>query len=206
MSKKGKKMTWNDVTYRQFGQLQELLKIENDEEKLIQIVQLFFGEDVIDLPLNEFMLKTKELDFLDTPIPSNVPPKKVAINGKKYYLDCLLGNITTAQYVDYTNHSKTNDINKMLSVFFIPEGHKYNDGYDMEEVFNDINDLPVTVVNDTAFFLGKHYSTFMRIFQRYSIKQLKRANLPKEVKKNLIKVVENSVDLVLSPLSSNSVK
>ena len=117
----------------------------------------------------------------------------------------MLGNVTTAQYVDFTNYSKSNDISKMLSVFMIPEGHKYNDGYDMLQVINDINDLPVTVVNDAAFFFGRHFSVFMKTFQSYSIKQIKKTNMPKEVKKNLIKVVENSVDLALFPLSSNSV-
>ena len=81
-----------------------------------------------------------------------------------------------------------------------------NDGYDILEVMNDIKDLPVTVVYDTAFFFGKHYSEFMRIFQRYSIKDIERTNLPKEVKKKLIKVVKDSVNLVLYPLSSNFAK
>jgi hypothetical protein len=94
----------------------------------------------------------------------------------------------------------------MLSVFVIPADHKYNDGYDMLQVMNDINDLPIPVVSSIAFFFGRQFSTFMRIFQRYSIKQIKKTNLPKEAKENMIKVVQNSVDLALYPLSSNSAK
>ena len=199
-------MKWSDVKYYQFEKLQELLKIDNEEERLVEIAQLLLGEEVLDLPVAEFSKKVKELDFLKNEMPSGIPPKKITVNGRKYFLDCLLGNVTTAQYIDFTNHSKTNDICKMLSVFLIPEGHKYNDGYDMLEVMNDIKDLPVTVVYDTAFFFGKHYSEFMRIFQRYSIKDIKRTNLPKEAKKKLIKVVEDSVNLVLYPLSSNFAK
>lgn len=199
-------MKWSDVKYYQFEKLQELLKIDNEEERLIEIAQLLLGEEVLDLPVAEFSKKVKELDFLKNEMPSGIPPKKITVNGRKYFLDCLLGNVTTAQYIDFTNHSKTNDICKMLSVFLIPEGHKYNDGYDMLEVMNDIKDLPVTVVYDTAFFFGRHYSEFMRIFQRYSIKDIERTNLPKEAKKKLIKVVEDSVNLVLYPLSSNFAK
>ena len=193
-------MKWSDVKYYQFEKLQELLKIDNEEERLVEIAQLLLGEEVLDLPVAEFSKKVKELDFLKNEMPSGIPPKKITVNGRKYFLDCLLGNVTTAQYIDFTNHSKTNDICKMLSVFLIPEGHKYNDGYDILEVMNDIKDLPVTVVYDTAFFFGKHYSEFMRIFQRYSIKDIKRTNLPKEAKKKLIKVVEDSVNLILTPL------
>lgn len=199
-------MKWNDVKYYQFEKLQELLKIDNDEERMIEVAQLLLGEEVLNLPVAEFAKKVKELDFLQSEMPSGIPPKKITINGRKYFLDCLLGNVSTAQYIDFTNHSKTNDICKMLSVFLIPEGHKYNDGYDILQVMNDIKDLPVTVVNDTAFFFGRHYNVFMRIFQSYSIKNIKKTNLPKEVKKNMIKVVKDSVDLALYPLSSNFAK
>lgn len=196
-------MKWKDIKLSQFNRLQEALKIENEEDRIIEVAQVLFGEDVLDLPISEFGKKIKEMDFLKEPIPSNVPPKKISINDRKYYLDCLLGNVSTAQYVDFTNHSKTGDMSKMLSVFVIPEGHKYNDGYDIVEVMNDINDMPITVVYDIAFFFGRHYSTFMRTFQSYSIKQIKKTELPKEVKKNLVKAVKDSVTLALYPLSSS---
>lgn len=193
-------MKWSDVKLYQFNKLQEILKINNDEERIIEIAELLLGEQVLDLPVAEFTKRVKELSFLQEPMPTHVPPKKVTVNGRNYYLDCLLGNVTTAQYVDFTNHAKTEDICKMLSVFLIPEGHKYNDGYDMLQVINDINDLPVTVVNDAAFFFGRHFSVFMETFQSYSVKQIQKTNLPKEVKEKMIKVVKDSVRLALLPL------
>lgn len=199
-------MKWSDVKLWQFNKLQELLKIENEEERLIEVAELLLGKNVLDLPISEFAKRIKELDFLKEEIPTNVPPKKITVNGRAYYIDCLLGNVSTAQYVDFTNHSKSEEISKMLSVFIIPEGHKYNDGYDMLEVIKDINDLSITVANDIAFFFGRHFSVFMKIFQSYSIKQIKKTNMPKKVKEKLIKVVKNSVALVLYPLSSNSAK
>lgn len=199
--KKDKEMNWYDVTLFQFTKLQELVKIEDEDERMISIAELILGNDVSDLPLSEFAKELKKLKFLNEPIPEVKLPKKIELNGRKYYVDCLLGNISTSQYVDFNNHSKTNDMSKMLSVFFIPEGHKYNDGYDMLEVFNDMNDLPIPVVQSASFFFGRQYSTFMKIFRRYSIKQIKKTNLPKEAKENMIKVVEKSVDLALYPLS-----
>lgn len=199
-------MKWSDVKLWQFNKLQELSKIENEEERMIEVAEVLLGENVLDLSVAEFAKKMKELNFLKEPIPSNVPPKKITINGVKYYIDCLLGNLTTAQYVDYTNHCKTMDMCKMLSVFVIPEGHKYNDGYNIMKVMKDIEEFPITVVNDMAFFFGKHYSVFMRTLQSYSEKQIKKTKMPKEIEKNLLKMVENSVDLALYPLSSNSVK
>ena len=207
MSKKDKKMTWYDVTYRQFQMLQELSVMEDENEIMLSIAELLLGEQVTDLPLSEFAKTVKQLDFLKDSLPEDVnPPKKVEVNGRKYYMDCLLGNVSTAQYIDYINHAKTNDVCKMMSVFLIPEGHKYNDGYDMEEVFNDIQDLPIPVINSTAFFFGRQFNAYMKIFRRYSVKQIKKTNLPKEMKEKLIKIVKDSSDLASFPTFLNSVK
>lgn len=194
------KLNWYNVNLNQFILLQDVFKIEDDTEKMISVAEIILGNDVTNLPLKEFNEQMKRLEFLKEEIPSVVPPKKFEINGKKYFMDCLLGNITTAQYVDFNNHSNTGDFAKMLSVFIIPEGHTYNDGYDMLEVINDIGMLPIPIANSTAFFFGRQFSVFMRIFQRYSAKQIKKTNLPKEVKENMIKIMKDSVNLITTTL------
>ena len=199
--KKEKNMTWYDVTLYQFNEIEKAANIEDDTERVFRLAEIIYGEDVTNLPLKEFNEKVKQMVFLKDKIPNKIPPKKIEVNGRKYFLDCLLGNITTAQYVDFTNQSKTGDLSKMLSVFVIPEEHKYNDGYDMLQVMDDINSLPIPIVNSIAFFFGRQFSVFMKIFQRYSIKQIKKTNIPKEAKENMIKAVEKSVDLALYPLS-----
>lgn len=194
------KLNWYNVNLNQFILLQDVFKIEDDTEKMISVAEIILGNDVTNLPLKEFNEQMKRLEFLKEEIPSVVPPKKFEINGKKYFMDCLLGNITTAQYLDFNNHSNTGDFAKMLSVFVIPEGHKYNDGYDMLEVINDIGMLPIPIANSTAFFFGRQFSIFMKIFQRYSAKQIKKTNLPKEVKENMIKIMKDSVNLITTTL------
>ena len=205
---KQNKLTWMDVTLHQFNLLQEAIKIEDETERVIRISEILLGDEVTNLPLKEFNEKVKELSFMKNELPVKNPPKKLEVNGRKYYMDCLLGNLSTAQYVDFRSYSNaTNpDIAKMLSVFIIPEGHKYNDGYDMLEVINDIQLLPIPIVNSTAFFFKRQSEKFIQIFQSYSIKRIKKLNLPKEIKKNMIKVVKESVDLVLSHSYLNSVK
>ena len=194
------KLNWYNVNLNQFILLQDTLKIEDDTEKMISVAEIILGNDITNLPLKEFNEQIKRLEFLKEEIPSVVPPKKFEINGKKYFIDCLLGDMTTAQYLDFNNHSNTGDFAKMLSVFIIPEGHKYNDGYDMLEVINDIGMLPIPIANSTAFFFGRQFSVFMKIFQRYSAKQIKKTNLPKEVKENMIKIMKDSVNLITTPL------
>ena len=198
--KRDNKLTWNDIRYWQFKKLQETLKDETNEEAMFDVAAVIYGDEVLDLPLGEFTEKVRNLAFLKDEIPTNIPPKKVTVNGKKYYIDCLLGNITTSQYIDFTNYSKTNDTCKMVSVFLIPEGHKYNDGYDMLEVFKDIEEMPITVVNDISFFLSRQFSVFIQIFQRYSIKSIRKLKMPKEIRKKMEEVVKKSVDMMLIPL------
>lgn len=200
------KINWYDITLLQFKKIQEAITVEDEQEKIIALMQAVFGDSIIDLPITEFNAKVKELDFLKAPIPDSVPPKKLEINGRKYYTDCLLGNITTAQYVDYVNHSKTGDLEKILSVFIIPDGHKYNDGYDMLQVMNDINDLSIVAANNISFFFVRQFHKFTQIFLSYSTKKIKKMKLPKETKKKLIETITTSMDLALSPLYLDSVK
>lgn len=195
-------MNWKDVTLGQFLELQQIMKMEDNTDKTLALAELFYGENVTSLPLPEFNKKMKELQFLETEVPTNHIVKKVTINGREYTIDGLLGHVSTAQYIDFTNYMKDpNNIDKVLSVFFIPKGHKYNDGYDMLQVINDMGSLPIDIAMSESFFFSRQYKKFIKIFQSSSIKKIKKTDLPKEVKKNLIKVVDNSVDLVLSPLS-----
>lgn len=198
---KNKNITWYDVTLYQFKMLQDVVGIEDETERIISIAEILLGKDITNLPLKEFNEQTKQLVFLNTDVPVSNPAKKLEVNGRKYYMDCLLGNVTTAQYVDFVNHSKTNDLAKMLSVFVIPEGHKYNDGYDMMEVMDDINSLPIPIVNSAAFFFGRQLQKFMEIFQRYSVRKIKKQKITKEQKKMMIGMVEKLTDSALYHLS-----
>jgi len=181
-NKKKPQLTWMNVTLSQFVRLKELMAIEDELEKVSAIAELFFGEEVTALPMNEFNEELKRLDFLKEPMPTNVPPKTFEINGRKYFVDCLAGNITTAQWIDFTNHLKSEKQANVLSAFIVPVGHKYNDGYDMEQVISDISDMPIPLANDIAFFFSKQLGTFMAIFQRYLKRMMKNKKTPTKLK------------------------
>lgn len=195
-------LTWNDITYRNLLDIREAANIEDENERVYAIMEAIFGEDVLDLPLKDFNEKCKELQFLQKEIPNDLHVKDIKVNGREYYFDGLLGKITTAQYIDFQNYQKNNDEQKVFSVFIIPKGHKYNDGYDMEQVFNDILDVPVPVLFSASFFFSRQFELFIRIFRRYSIKQMKKLGLPKEAMENLEKVVNLSTMMMLTPLES----
>ena len=188
-----KKNDWSKVTLKQFLELQDLLEIQDENERLFAIGQLFFGDSILDSSLSSFFQEMKSLSFLKEEIPVNHLVKSIKVNDREYRLDGVLGKITTSQYIDYTTYLKNNDIAKILSVFFIPKGHKYNDGgYELEEVMEDMLSLPMDVVNSTAFFFSRQFQKFIKIFQSYSIKRMKQTNLPSEKKKEIEKIINSA--------------
>lgn len=180
-------LTWYDITLEQYLKLAETVNIEDKTEQALAICELIFGGD---LTLQEFNEKMKELEFLNTEIPNPTPPKTLNINGRKYFTDCLLGNIKTSQYIDFMNYLKTNNIVGILSVFLIPEGHTYNDGYDLLRVMNDAKELQVPVAMGISFFFKRQLNKFTEIFQSYSIKKLKRLKVKKNLKEALVKIIQ----------------
>jgi len=183
MKEKDKTYSWNDISFRQFQEIKTVLDdIEDETDRSVRIAQIIYGDDVIQLPIQTFNQLCGGLSFLSTEVPHDITVKEVTVNGRQYYFDGLLGKITTAQYIDFQNYLKNNDEVKCFSVFMIPKGHKYNDGYDMLEVFEDIQDMPIPILYSASFFFNRQFATFIKIFQRYSMKQLKKLKLPKEVK------------------------
>ena len=195
-------LTWANITYRQLLDIREAANIEDENERVYAIMEAVYGEDVLNLPLKDFNEKCKELSFLQKAIPNDLHVKNIKVNGREYYFDGLLGKITTAQYIDFQNYLKNEDEQKTFSVFIIPKGHSYNDGYDMEQVFNDILDVPVPILFSASFFFIRQFELFIKIFRHYSIKQMKKTGLPKEVMENLEKVVNLSTTIMTTPLES----
>lgn len=191
-------MKWNDITLRKFNLLQEAITIEDETERMIAIAEAIFGKEVLELPVPEFQKKMSEAKFITNPITNSIPPKSVKVNGRSYFVDGLIGRITTAQYIDFQNHAKTNKLENMLSTFIIPEGHKYNDGYEMEQVMEDILDLPITIVNSLAFFFKRQLEESLRIFQRFLNKSLKKQKMPKETIEKLDKMLTDCNNLASS--------
>ena len=199
---KDKKLNWYDVTLAQFKELQTILEIEDELEKVVAMAELVLGDEVTNLPLQEFNEQIKRLEFLKSEIPTSVPPKHIEVKGKKYDVTSLLGNISTAQYIDFMKYAEDNDTAKMLSVFVVPEGHKYNDGYDIFEVIKDMEELPIPVANSITSFFTAQLARFIEIFRSSSIKKVKKSKtLSKEEKMRIIKLIQNSVDLVSYPIS-----
>ena len=167
----------------------ELKAIEKTGDELndnMNILSVLFGEDILSMPIVELKKLISKIDL--SPVKSKVKTKYI-INNKVYIIDTEM-NISTAQYIDYCNYKKDNDIVKMLSVFLIPEGHTYNDGYDIFEVIKDIEDMKWVDAEAIGFFFIKRFALFIKIFLNCLEAKMKK-NKMEEEEQNLINILHS---------------
>lgn len=199
--------TWKDITLRQFNKIQDLLQ-EIDEYTTLNIIDVLYDVDSANMPAMEVMNKyAHSLDFLMTTIPTNEKLKDVyIINQREYNSNINLTQMTTAQFVDYQNYAKENpvDISKCLSVFIIPKGHTYNDGYDLKQVQDDIKDLDMVTINTLAFFFKKLFVLLLEITLLCLTQDTKKMNIPTEKKEEILNQLKqiDLASLASSPTSS----
>ena len=199
--------TWKDITLRQFNKIQDLLQ-EIDEYTTLNIIDVLYDVDSANMPAMEVMNKyAHSLDFLMTTIPTNEKLKDVyIINQREYNSNINLTQMTTAQFVDYQNYAKENpvDISKCLSVFIIPKGHTYNDGYDLQQVQDDIKDLDMVTINTLAFFFKKLYILLLEITLLCLTQDTTQMNIPTQKKEEILNQLKqiDLASLASSPTSS----
>lgn len=176
---------WSDITLQQYYQIKELLTNE-DEYTVLNILDVLYGIDSASLPLSALSKYNNALDFLKDEIPTRDIQKKYNINGHVYESNCELTNVSTAQFIDYQNYLKEPKYEKLLSVFFIPENHQYNDGYSIKEVQDDILHMSMVDVQSIAFFIKKQLSLLLSLFQFYLTQSIQKMHLTKDQKQKLL--------------------
>lgn len=203
------KRDWKDITLREFYKIQDIMSVE-DEWTVYNLLDYIYKIDSTNMPITE--VTKYDISFLnDIDKYKDIKVQdKYTINGTTYEGFVDLTKITVAQFVDYQNYVKEKPMKyeNILSVFIIPEGHTYNDGYDLAKAKEDILDMPFVIVQKVAFFLTKQLEAFVQIFLYYSKEEVKKMKIPKEKKQILIEEMERvgTLLLELSPTSSNIAK
>ena len=180
-------MSWRDVSIKKYLQIQDIISDESltEEEKSIEIANIIYEQDITELSLPEYAQKLKGLAFVNKMPENEKLANSYTINGTKYRSSANIDSVQANQFIDFQNYAKKNDIIGCISCFFIPEGHKYNNGYDILKVKSDIGDLPITVANALAFFFKTQYVILLVLSQRYSLKLMKEIGMDKEKLKEM---------------------
>lgn len=137
----------------------------DEVDKQVKIIAILNGlteQEVLDLPLPTYTEYARATRFLSAPCDTG----KAGRIGSKYTIgEWILRpetdwqKLTAAQFIDFQQLSKDLEANTiaLLSVFLVPEGHKYNSGYDVAEVRQAIADhLSVQdAMEILGFFFGQ---------------------------------------------------
>ena len=188
---------WKDVTLGIFNRMNEISQLDDEMERAVELIALLSGmkvDDVLALPLDKFKAMMAETGWMSTPPDIEQPREEYTINGKQYVLTMNFHKLTTAQYIDFQSYSKDSDYSKMLSVFLVPKGKKYGEGYDALEVINDVSTMPVGEVLGLMGFFIILYRSWSQALLKYSSRILRKA-AKREKNQELMETVKKMEDL-----------
>lgn len=170
--------SWNDVTIADFIQISQILKIEDEIWRVAELIKYINCIDE-ELTIEQFNRLRPSVSFMAEPINKQAKIENVYVIGEtKYILSKDLSKLTVAQYIDYTNYSQNDNeydkLSNIMSVLLIPQGHKYNDGYDIEKVKAEIeNNMSIVDCFSIVFFLQRQSLTCIRNFLQSSVKTMR---------------------------------
>ena len=212
-----KKKSWREVSINEYFDLKERLEEESLNEYDKEVIKLAFiteqDEDKIwALSINDFRaLQIQSLWMQEFPISENPKFSTIKINKETYNIDTNLQNFTIAQYIDFQSFyskRKSNErvIGNILACFIIPKGHKYAEGYDIQELVSTLNNnLDILTANEIMFFFLKRYLISIRVLANYfnlMMKSLKKKSKNKEQVKYLEEYWERMKKATLDGLRS----
>jgi hypothetical protein len=188
---------WKDVNLGMWQRMNEITQREDEIQRIVGFVALFNNmteDDVLAMPLDEFKERMKELAWMNVPPEIEQPKEEYTINGKQYVLTMNFHKLTTAQYIDFQSYTKSEDYSQMLSVFLIPKGKKYGEGYDVFETQQDLKQMPVGEVLGLMGFFIILYRSWSAALLKYSSRMLRKA-AKREKSKELMETVKKTEEL-----------
>lgn len=194
-------MNWNDVTIKNFYRLKRVLDMPEDEDKVYRIVGALNGkslEAVLSMNIRDVEKMIKDADFVNRKPRARMAQRKYIINGTTYLPTYDMTNITTAQYIDFQAKApfSETDMAGFLAVLMIPEGHKYNDGYDMNKVLDDMGCLGVEDAMGLSAFFFFLYKALMKQAERSLRRMLRKAQKKGEMTKEQVEAVQKAMSAI----------
>lgn len=174
---------WKDITVNVYQRLKaindnttEELGILNTNIEMLSVLCDCDEEEILNLGTNKFSRLLLQTEFLKD-MPKAKIQDKYIINGNKYDVFLTLKEMSVAQYIDFQTYSRDREknIKEMLSVFLIPHGKKYGEGYDVGEVINEIGEhLSIVDAYSVLFFFILLYQSLTKVILDCSTKDLKK--------------------------------
>lgn len=189
-------MNWTELSLKKYNEIKDLYLDPDlsDEDRLLYQIRILFDVDPLKLKTNELRNYIDKMKFLGEKVPKVKLKSTYKLGENVYVLKKDLRNLTVAQWLDFQNFLKdgggdTDNYANLLSVFFFPKGEdEYGDGYDIEQVRQDINNhLSIAEASSISSFFLLWRKISLRLFLLYTKKQILKAPLTKVEKKRVKK-------------------
>ena len=172
---------YRDLPLGVYAEIIKANDIPDEVERQVKVISLLTGlteRELLNLPLVDYSDLAVKSNFLTKPIARIARPNTKYRCGKFTLIPTAdLRKITAAQYIDFQTFAPDGEkkMVEILSCFLLPEGMRYNDGYDIIEVQNAIReDLSVQdAVFLSAFFLRK-YAALIKATQTSLVKTMRK--------------------------------
>ena len=194
-NKEKNQFDWENITIEKYYNIKDILDDETDDDitKNVKLVAVITGKDedeVWSMDMAEAGEYISRLQFLNKfELPKN-PNMKIKLPNYDLVVIKDLSKINVAQYVDFQNFVKLplkEGMEKILSIFLIPEGCKYNDGYDIIDVQKEIRkNLSFRVAEGLLSFFMEKYGTLLihsLVYCRRQVKKTKDQEMMEKFKK-----------------------
>ena len=188
-------MNWTDVSLKQYNDVKEIYLNPDfsDEDRIILLINILFGVDALKLKTSELNKYIEQMKFLGEKVPKMKIREKYKLGENWYILRRNLKDFTVAQWIDFQNFLKngsdTDNYANLLSVFFLPEGQtEYGEGYDIEQVRQDINNfLSIADATSIASFFLTYQKGLLIASLLYTRKKVLKTSITKEQKRKVKK-------------------
>lgn len=196
--------TYDKLTIGKYLDIQVVLEKDGEEttldiDKEVQILSILsdIEEDkILEMPITEFNKMVSKTSFLMEEPPKKIVATKYKLGGMELETFLNVKNMIMSQFIDYQTFLKDKKyLVELLSVFLIPKGCKYNDGYDIVEVQRVIRDnlSIVDAMSLSAFFLHQ-WMVYAKVTMDCLIKGLKKEMKKEkntEVKEKMKEAIQN---------------
>lgn len=174
---------WQDITVNVFKKLKsvelgngDMIDNLNANIQLLSILCDCDEDEIASLSRNEFSKLLSQTEFLKS-MPKSKIQDKYVVNGKRYDVFLSLKEMSVAQYIDFQSHSKDKEkyFNELLTVFLIPHGKNYGEGYNVADVAEELgNHLSIVDAYSILFFFILLYQTLTRVTLDCSLKDMRK--------------------------------
>lgn len=168
---------WDAVSINLFNKMRN---VPQDEDYTFNLVALLSGKtlkEVLEQPLYITSEEVSNLAFINERPKTHMMKLKYRLGKTVYRPQFDLGNLTTAQYVDFQCiPNKTDGIAETLACILVPEGKKYNTDYDKDEAMKEIGE---NMSIEDALTVCGFFTKWSEILQRRMGRTLKKLMLKK---------------------------